>query len=258
MKGLIIAAGRGSRLGSVTDDTPKPLVNVTGKSFFENTVDHFRACGVTDIAAVVGYQREQFYQYSDLTFFENKTWRSNNILHSMFCARDFLDQEVMVAYGDIWFEERAIKKMSMAGEDISIAVDEEWTEYYEGRTDHPIAEAEVVYFDGERQACRTGKNIGEPERHHQVGEFMGLLKFSATIIEQIVEEFERLKESVGLDERFQNAERFENAYLTDFIQHLILKSYSVNCCINTQGWAEVDTLQDLTRLEQRLSAKGEA
>ncbi len=257
MKGLIIAAGRGSRLGNVTDNQPKPLVPVAGKSFFENTVDHFRACGVTEVAAVVGYRREQFYQYSDVRFFENETWQTNNILHSMFCAQDFLDQEVMVAYGDIWFEEQAIRTLSSVRDDISIAVDEAWTEYYEGRTDHPIEEAEVVYFDGEQQACRTGKDIGEPEQYHQVGEFMGLLKFSAEIIQQIVEEFESLKRSVGLDERFQHAERFENAYLTDFIQYLISKSYRVNCCINRQGWAEVDTLQDLRNLEQRLSGREE-
>jgi choline kinase len=41
MKGLIIAAGRGKRLGYLTKETPKPLVKVDHNCFFKNTIKHF-------------------------------------------------------------------------------------------------------------------------------------------------------------------------------------------------------------------------
>ncbi len=60
MKGLIIAAGRGSRLEHLTDSVPKPLVNVGNSCFFQNTIDHLISEGVNDIGAIVGYKKEVF------------------------------------------------------------------------------------------------------------------------------------------------------------------------------------------------------
>jgi len=249
MKGLIITAGRGSRLGELTECTPKSLINVNEKSFFENTVEHFRALGISDIAAIIGYKKEQFKEIDGITFFENNNWNNNNILHSLFYARHFMDDDLIIAYGDIWFEKEPINNMYSSIGDFIIAVDQDWEDYYKGRTDHPISEAENVIYNKNLHANKIGKHIYCSENSKQnIGEFMGLIKISKKIIKRIVSEFESLELSVKYTDSFQNAETFQNAYLTDFIQYLIDKGCEVNCCINNRGWYEVDTKQDLENL----------
>jgi len=68
MKGLIIAAGRGSRLENLTKHTPKSLTNIGNSCFLENTIQHFRSLGVTEVGVVVGYKKEQFKKIKNVTF----------------------------------------------------------------------------------------------------------------------------------------------------------------------------------------------
>ncbi len=253
MKGLVIAAGRGSRLGEFTKTTPKPLVKVKKKCFFENTVEHLHTLGINKIAAVIGYKKEKFKVIKDITFFENNDWQNNNILQSLFYARDFMDDDLIIAYGDIWFEENSFRKIYTSTGDFVIAIDKDWEEYYEGRTEHPVSEAENVIYNDSLQAIQIGKHISpSKDSNKHVGEFMGLIKISRNIIKDIVSEFENVELNTRETDSFQNAKIFKNAYLTDFIQYLINKGYEINCCINSKGWYEVDTEQDLENLRINL------
>ncbi len=253
MKGLIIAAGRGSRLEHLTEHTPKPLTKVGNSCFLENTILHFHSLGITEVGVVVGYKKEQFKKIENVTFFENNNWKNNNILHSLFHARNFMNDDLIIAYGDIWFEEEPIQSICESAGDFVIAVDQDWEKYYQGRTDHPISEAENVNYDHNLHAIKIGKHISSTEGNSQnMGEFMGLLKISKNIIGNIVKEFESIEKNIKNTDTFQNAKKFENAYLTDFIQYLIDRDHDISCCINKQGWYEVDTLQDLNNLKSTL------
>ncbi len=57
---VILCAGRGSRLGDLTQTTPKPLVEVEGKPFIEYSIDKLISVGVTDIILIVEYLKKQF------------------------------------------------------------------------------------------------------------------------------------------------------------------------------------------------------
>ncbi len=258
MKGLIIAAGRGSRLENLTKHTPKSLTNIGNSCFLENTIQHFRSLGVTEVGVVVGYKKEQFKKIKNVTFFENNNWENNNILLSLFHARSFMDDDLIIAYGDIWFEVKSVQSIYESTGNFVIAVDQDWKKYYQGRTDHPISEAENVNYDHNLHAIEIGKHISSPEDNSQnMGEFMGLLKISKNVIRDIVNEFEDVEKNIKNTDAFQNAKKFQNAYLTDFIQYLIDKDYDINCCINKQGWYEVDTLQDLDNLKSTLGVSND-
>ena len=60
MKAVFIAAGQGSRLGSLTNDLPKPLVDVNGKSIIERQIDLLHKKNINDIVIVTGYKKEKF------------------------------------------------------------------------------------------------------------------------------------------------------------------------------------------------------
>ena len=59
MIGVILAAGRGTRMGSLTAQVPKPLLLVRGCAIIEHILRGFRAAGVRDVVIVTGYRGEQ-------------------------------------------------------------------------------------------------------------------------------------------------------------------------------------------------------
>ena len=63
MKTVIMAGGRGTRIASVANDVPKPMINICGKPILEHQIDNLKACGLTDIILVIGYLGEKIKDY---------------------------------------------------------------------------------------------------------------------------------------------------------------------------------------------------
>jgi D-glycero-alpha-D-manno-heptose 1-phosphate guanylyltransferase len=59
---ILLAGGRGTRLGSLTDAVPKPLLEVAGRPFIFFVLDHLKDAGVERIMISTGYRAEQFDQ----------------------------------------------------------------------------------------------------------------------------------------------------------------------------------------------------
>lgn len=55
MKVVIMAGGKGTRISSVRNDVPKPMIEICGKPILEWQIENLKACGLTDITLVVGY-----------------------------------------------------------------------------------------------------------------------------------------------------------------------------------------------------------
>ncbi len=102
-RAIIVAAGNGNRLQPVTNTTPKPLVKVNGKRMIESIIDALHANGITEIHIVVGYLKEQFRylneKYTGLHFIENPYYKECNNISSLYMAREYLD-DVIILDGD--------------------------------------------------------------------------------------------------------------------------------------------------------------
>lgn len=61
---LIAAGGKGTRLGEITRDIPKPLVEVAGKPIMGHVIDNLMAAGITDVAIRVAHQKQQIIDYA--------------------------------------------------------------------------------------------------------------------------------------------------------------------------------------------------
>ena len=58
MKAIILAAGRGSRMKKLTDERPKCLVKLRGKTLLDLQLDALKSAGISQIAIVTGYKRK--------------------------------------------------------------------------------------------------------------------------------------------------------------------------------------------------------
>ena len=59
MKALIIAAGRGSRFGSLTEDKPKPLIKLLGLSLIKRVILTAKQAGIYEFIIIIGYLGEK-------------------------------------------------------------------------------------------------------------------------------------------------------------------------------------------------------
>lgn len=57
-KAVILAAGKGTRMKELTDEIPKPMLEVRGKPILLHIVEGLKAAGVTDFCIIVGYRAE--------------------------------------------------------------------------------------------------------------------------------------------------------------------------------------------------------
>ncbi len=62
MRGMILAAGRGARMGALTEHTPKPLLKAGGKYLIEYSIFSLIDAGVRDIVINISYHAEQIKQ----------------------------------------------------------------------------------------------------------------------------------------------------------------------------------------------------
>ncbi len=166
-------------------------------------------------------------------------------------ARDHLDGPVMVSYSDIWVESHIHRTLVATAGDIVIGVDADWQAYYHGRTDHPVDEAENVWYDAARRVRQIGKHL-RPEEAGSLacGEFLGLWRMSAEGTLRFREVFEELDARLDPLAPFMNAANWRRAYVTDMVQELVDRGDTVSCAITRRGWAELDTPQDYGRLSE--------
>ena len=258
-KAIIIAAGKGRRLMPYTDAMPKCLVPVGERPMLRWAIDAFRAHGVDEIVIIRGYlgavleaRREELGEGFKLTFVDNHAFETNNILQSLFCAEAELEGPLLLTYSDIIFTKAVVGKLMASPGDIDLVIDRDFAAVYEGRTDHPLDQAEVSDLDDSGNVRRVGKRALPAAAAW--GEFIGLAKLSTRGTRWLRDAWGELTDRYrGREEQpFQRAEHFRNAYLTDILQHLIEAGRPVTPVAINGEWREIDTVQDLSRARELL------
>ena len=256
MKAIIIAAGMGQRLRPYTSDRPKCMVEINGRSLIQRQVDAYRAAGIEEIIVIRGYRGRQI-QLSNITYVDNNDYQNNNILESLFCAKEHLFGDVLISYGDITFHPDLIKSLVPQQAPISLVIDTKWAQVYEGRNDHPIEQAELCNVmsipaegmlrrDEIHRITNVGKHVG-PEQAQ--GEFIGLCKISAPALARLCAIYEHAKLK-GLDQPYINAPSLRKAYLCDLFNDAIRHDEFIHPYFYEEGqWREIDTVQDYERAQ---------
>jgi len=107
-KAIILSAGQGSRLGHLTDDKPKCLIDFNGRTLLDRQLDALAANGVEEAVVVTGFRDDQIEaalaQRGDtgprVRTIYNPFYKVADNLGSLFVARNELDGDVLVWNGD--------------------------------------------------------------------------------------------------------------------------------------------------------------
>tara|TARA_B100001121_G_scaffold82539_1_gene73090 strand:- start:433 stop:1536 length:1104 start_codon:yes stop_codon:yes gene_type:complete len=239
-KCLIVAAGLGSRLKGHTEENPKCMLDFGGKTLLQRQLSSYKENGIEDISLVRGYKKNKI-KYKGIKYFDNNDYKDNNILNSIFYGEEVINGNIVISYSDILFEPFVVKRALESNHDISVVVDIDWRDYYIGRKEHPLSEAENVIFNSNNEVVKIGKIASDKEEVH--GEFIGMIKLNHRGCEILKQNFHRVKR-LYWNKPFQRAKIFQKAYLTDMIQELVDIGIKVHCVIIERGWKEIDTVED--------------
>lgn len=111
MKAIILAAGKGKRLGGTS---PKPLQEITNKkTILDFQISSLgKRIGLENILIVVGYKKELFMKrYPNLNFVYNPQFQNTNTAKSLLLALKKIDSDVICLLGDVYFDEEILDLM---------------------------------------------------------------------------------------------------------------------------------------------------
>ena len=118
MKAIILAVVKGSRLYPYSKNKPKCLVELNGKNLLERQLNKLKSCGIKNIVIVGGYCSDKLPAKNSRLYL-NKNYRTTNMVSSLYCAIDELNEDVIISYGDIVYSVNLINAMIKSIEPIS-------------------------------------------------------------------------------------------------------------------------------------------
>jgi choline kinase len=240
MRVIVIGAGRGRRLMPTTADLPKCFAEVEGRRLLDWAVEAFRANGLARVCFIGGYQIDKVRQeYPQFEFRHNRDWEQNNILASLFCAADLMDEAFICCYSDVLFTPDIVARLAASPDDMALGVDTAWLERYEHRSDHPPDDAEKVTV---ANGCVTqiDRQISTETAY---GEYIGVAKFSAAGAARLREHYQRCQAEYA-GRPWRDARSFEKAYKILLFQDMIERGVRFAHVDTPGGYIEVDTQQD--------------
>jgi choline kinase len=244
MRAVILAAGRGSRMGHLGDDRPKCLVELEGKPLVERQIAALRRGGVDAIGVVRGYRAEMI-DFPDLTYFTNARWAETNMVVSLAAAAPWLRSgPVIVSYADIFYRSDLVRGLAGAPGKLVISYDRAWLSLWKRRFADPLSDAETFRIDAAGQLLEIG---GRTTRIEDIeGQYMGLLKFTPMAWSAV----EALLDTL-------NAPTRDRLDMTGLLQRLLVREAVPVSAFGTDGqWGEIDGPEDVA-LYQNMVRDGE-
>jgi len=183
MKALIIAAGRGERFRPFTDENPKPLIPLLGRSLIERVILAIKEAGIKDIIIVIGYLGEKLKDFLEdgskygvrIEYVENKDWHLGNGV-SVYKAKDLIDGRFILLMSDHVFNPKILcelKKYEIDNDECVLCVDTHMRYVYD------IDDATKVLVNGDR-IFKIGKELRDYN-----GVDMGMFLCSPIIFEAL-------------------------------------------------------------------------
>ena len=238
MKGIILAAGRGSRMGERTKELPKGMTQLYGKTLIEHQMEKMKEAGLNSIAVVRGYKAEKI-DFAGLEFFDNLRWNESNMVRSLTCAADALASETcIISYSDIYYHAEAISLLMNCEADIAITYNTNWYSLWSERFENPLDDAETFEIDEHHIVREIGKRAKDLSQIQ--GQYMGLLRFTPAGWKKI---------KAYLDQVGDQA--VDKLDMTSLLSALIEQGIEIVGIPYDGVWLEIDSESDLKLYEER-------
>jgi 1L-myo-inositol 1-phosphate cytidylyltransferase len=226
---LILAAGNGTRIRSVSGGLPKPLVNFRGKPILEHVIRRAHQAGIDKFVIVVGYRSELIRSWFEgrslgvsVTFVENPDYHKANGISAL-KARNEIHENFLLLMADHIFEAetaRVILNQTLKPGEVILAVDPNIDRIFD------LDDATKVRRDGDR-IVDIGKEISDYDALDT-----GMFLCSPTLFD-----------------RLESAKKDGNCSLSDGMRQLIAERRMRALEIGGGQWQDLDTPEALAYAE---------
>ena len=225
------------RLRPLTDEKPKCLLEVGGKTLLQRTVDAMISAGVKEFVVVTGYRAEMIrefltvnYQLSIINYIDNVDFEHNNNIFSLWLAMQKLHgQEVLLMDSDILCDPEAVRRVARKT-DPALAMQQ-----------HELGEEEMkIVVDEAGRITEISKTCSPADA---IGESVGIEKMTPAYTEAIYQELRKMILDENLIDIF-----YERAF-----ERLILQGHTFEVVDTTDLFSyELDTPEDLEKASAAL------
>jgi phosphoenolpyruvate phosphomutase len=213
VRGLVLAASKGD-FGDLVKDKPKAMLRLPNLNYFDN--NHFSETGE---------------------------------LASLYAAREFLDGELVIAYGDIVFDDFILGNLMRAASGITLAVDSAWK--LRGRADEKrdLVVTSGTYDPLGKTSCKLesmGMGSGANSEDDFSGEWIGLLHLQPDATKRVV----ALLDKLAKDE----PQLLRKADLPTLLNRLVQSGETVTVVHSYGHWHDLDQQKDLVLASEQVSS----
>jgi choline kinase len=239
MRAVILAAGRGSRMSTLTQNRPKCLVELAQKPLIRRQIAALGGGGVSSIGIVRGYLGNMI-SIENATYFENPRWAETNMLMSLAAAGSWLQSgSVVVSYADIFYTRDVVRDLAAAAGDLVVSYDRNWRSLWTRRFADPLSDAETFRAGADGNLIEIGKRATRIEDVQ--GQYMGLLKFtpkSWRAVEAVL---------AAVDARTRDA-----MDMTTLLGRLLDSGFPIGTVPIEGQWGEIDSADDVDLYEKMI------
>jgi len=237
MKVVILAAGMGTRLRPLTNNIPKSLLNIGGKTLLDNQITAIRDCNIKNVLIVTGYLShkienyiEKYHNDINIEIVYNPFYEITNNLISFWLALKHIDGDFILVNGDDLFKSDVLRKLKEADGNIVMVIDRKKT----------YSEEDMKVVTKNNKVIKVSKRIPLDEAN---GESIGMIKFSGDGVNKIKEKLDKM---VRLKEN-------HNVFYLQALQELMDDGYEIKYVeIPEDHWAEIDVHTDLDFVKSRI------
>ena len=240
MKAVILAAGKGSRMGNLTDETPKSMLKLNeNHTLLSYNIMQLSEAGINSIILVSGYQSQKIEEYAQelainhdisIEVVLNPFWNHCNVLGSFYMSLGIIDDDFIFLHADTLSTKEVINGLITSASDICLAVDLK-----------PCGEEEMKVWLKNYKVKRITKCCIGCEAD---GEFVGIAKFNRNMIEYFEKRSRTIFKSGVLDSYMEQI--LDNGLIEDglLVDYFDASSYPT---------IEVDFIEDLTLAQSMFS-----
>jgi L-glutamine-phosphate cytidylyltransferase len=239
MRAVILAAGRGSRMGALAEDRPKCLVELAHQPLIRRQIAALRGGGVSTIGVVRGYLGHMI-DIKDVTYFENPHWAETNMVMSLRAAATWIESDsVVISYADIFFRHSIVRDLVASSGDLVVAYDRSWRSLWTRRFVDPLSDAETFRTDASGNLIDIGQRTTRIDDVE--GQYMGLLKFTPKAwrtVEAVLAVVDA-KTRTAMD-------------MTTLLRALLGSGFPISTVGIAGQWGEIDSATDLELYEKMI------
>lgn len=138
MQAIMLAAGKGSRLGKYTKDNTKCMLSVHDKTLLERTIEALVETDIKEFIIVLGYKKDNVKEFIkekkldkviNITYIDNDVYDTTNNIYSLYLAKDYLiKDDTILLESDLIYDKSIIERLvnSKYNNAAVIAKYEEW------------------------------------------------------------------------------------------------------------------------------------